>query len=67
MELNEFLLNTPKLNEIPKPGIKSHFKMAPKGEEFNYEINNNLRFVAYDNVNLSNKKNFTFLSYKKSF
>ena len=46
MELNEFLLNTPKLNEIPKPGIKSHFKMAPKGREFNYEINNNLRFAA---------------------
>ena len=39
MELNEFLLNSPKLNEIPKPGIKSHFKMSPKGREFNYEIN----------------------------
>ena len=46
MELNEFLLNSPKLNEIPKPGIKSHFKMAPKGRVFNYEINNNLRFAA---------------------
>ena len=46
MELNEFLLNSPKLNEIPKPGIKSHFKMSPKGREFNYEINKNLRFAA---------------------
>ena len=46
MELNEFLIRSPKLNEIPKPGIKSHFKLAPKGRELNYEINNYIRFAA---------------------
>ena len=46
MELNEFLLKSPKLNEIPKPGIKSQFKMAPKGRNLYSENSNNLRFAA---------------------
>ena len=46
MELNEFLLKSPKLNEIPKPGMKSHFKMAPRGRNLYSENNNNLRFAA---------------------
>ena len=46
MKLNEFLLKSPKLNEIPKPGIKSQLKMAPLGREMYYEKNNNLRYAS---------------------
>ena len=46
MELNEFLLKSSKLNEIPKPGIKSQLKMAPMGREWYYEKSNMLRFAA---------------------
>ena len=46
MELNEFLHKTPKLNEIPKPWIKSQLKMAPMGREGFYEKSNILRFAA---------------------
>ena len=46
MELNEFILKSPKLNEIPKPGFKSQFKMAPKGRNLYSENSNNLRFAA---------------------
>ena len=55
MRLNEFLLKSPKLNEIPKPGIKSQLKMSPQGRQMYYEKNNN-EICCYDNVNLSNKK-----------
>ena len=46
MELNEFLDQSPKLNEIPKPGIKSQLKMAPMWREGCYEKSNKLRFAA---------------------
>ena len=46
MELNEFLLKSPKLNEIPKPGIKSQLKMAPQGREMQHIKKSNLRFAA---------------------
>ncbi len=46
MELNEFLLKSPKLNQIPKPGTKSQLKMAPKGRETYYEKCKILRFAA---------------------
>ena len=46
MELKEFLRKSPKLKEIPKPGIKSHLKMAPQRRETYYEKNNMLRFAA---------------------
>jgi len=46
MKLNEFLLKSPKLNEISKPGIKSQLKMSPQGREIYYEKNNNLRYAA---------------------
>ena len=46
MELNEFLLMSPKLNEIHKPGINSQIKMAPQGRDLYYDKNKNLRFAA---------------------
>ena len=46
MELNEFLLKSTKLNQIPKPGIKSQLKMAPQGRETYYEKSKVLRFAA---------------------
>ena len=46
MELKEFLHKSPKLNEIPKPGVKSHLKMAPQVRETYYENSNMLRFAA---------------------
>ena len=46
MELNDFLIKSPKLNEIPKPGFKSQFKMAPQRRGLYYKKNNNLRFAA---------------------
>ena len=46
MKLNEFLLKSPKLNEIPKPGIKSQLKMSPQGRQMYYEKNNNVRYAA---------------------
>ena len=33
MKLNDFLVKSPKLNEIPKPAIKSQLKMKPHGSE----------------------------------
>ena len=33
MKLTEFLVKSPKLNEIPKPGIKSQLKMEPHEEK----------------------------------
>lgn len=45
MELKEFLNKSLKLNEIPKPGIKSQIKMAPPGRHL-YNENKNLRFAA---------------------
>ena len=46
MELKEFLRKSPKLNEIPKPGVKSHLKMAPQVRDTCYEKSNMLRFAA---------------------
>ena len=46
MELKEFLVKSPKLNEIPKPGIKSQIKMAPRGRHLYNENNNNLKFAS---------------------
>ena len=46
MKLNEFLLKSPKLNDIPKPGIKSQLKMSPQGRQMYYEKNNNVRYAA---------------------
>ena len=46
MELNDFLIKSPKLNEIPKPGFKSQFKMAPQSRGVYYEKKNNLRYAA---------------------
>ena len=46
MELNDFLIKFPKLNEIPKPGFKSQFKMAPNGRESYPKRSNKLRFAA---------------------
>lgn len=46
MELNEFILKSPKLREIPKPGVKSQLKMAPQCREINYKKSNNLRYAA---------------------
>ena len=45
MELKEFLRKSPKLNQIPKPGIKSHLKMAPQGKTC-FQTTNMLRFAA---------------------
>ena len=61
MKLTEFLVKSPKLNEIPKPGIKSQLKMEPHGKQMFYTKKNILRFVANDVVILSNKKSITFL------
>ena len=33
MKLTEFLVKSPKLNEITKPGIKSQLKMEPHGKQ----------------------------------
>ncbi len=33
MKSTKFLVRSPKLNEIPKPGIKSQLKMEPQGEK----------------------------------
>tara|TARA_X000001036_G_scaffold105379_1_gene98501 strand:- start:905 stop:1516 length:612 start_codon:yes stop_codon:yes gene_type:complete len=46
MELNEFLLKSTKLNEIPKPGIKSQFKMLPQLRETYPKKSNKLRFAS---------------------
>ncbi|RZP11964.1 MAG: CoA pyrophosphatase [Flavobacteriales bacterium] len=46
MKLTEFLVKSPKLNEIPKPGIKSQLKMEPHGREICHTNKNNLRFAA---------------------
>ena len=43
MKLTEFLVESPKLNEIPKPGIKSQLKMEPHGREICHTNKNNLR------------------------
>ena len=46
MKLSEFLVRYPKLNEIPKPVIKSQLKMEPHGREICHTEKNNLRFAA---------------------
>ena len=46
MELNEFLCKSPKLNEIPKPGVKSQLKMAPQVRETYYEKCNIVKYAA---------------------
>ena len=33
MDFNEFLIKSPKLDQISKPGIKSQIKMAPESRE----------------------------------
>ena len=63
MKLNEFLIKSPKLNEIPRPGIKSQFKMWPHGRYISHMKKNNLKFGGNCFVILSNKKRITFLSY----
>lgn len=45
MKLTEFLVRSPKLNEITKPGIKSQLKMEPHGKHMFYTKKNILRFV----------------------
>lgn len=46
MDFNEFLIKSPKLDQISKPGIKSQIKMAPKRREIYPKTNKNLRFAA---------------------
>ena len=46
MKLTEFLVNSPKLNEIPKPGIKSQLNMEPHDKQMCHTNKNNLRFAA---------------------
>lgn len=46
MELNDLLINSVKLDEIPKPGIKSQLKMAPQSSKVYFIENNKLRFAA---------------------
>tara|TARA_B100000900_G_scaffold264370_1_gene225525 strand:+ start:117 stop:728 length:612 start_codon:yes stop_codon:yes gene_type:complete len=46
MKLTEFIIKSPKLNEIPKPGIKSQLKMKPHGREMYHTNKNNLRSAA---------------------
>ena len=40
MELNDLLINSVKLDEIPKPGIKSQLKMAPQSSKVYFLENN---------------------------
>ena len=46
MDFNEFLIKSPKLDQISKPGIKSQIKMAPESREIYPKTNKNLRFAA---------------------
>ena len=46
MELNDLLINSVKLSEIPKPGISSQLKMAPRFRKVCFKKNNKLKFAA---------------------
>ncbi len=46
MELSNLLINSVKLDEIPKPGIKSQLKMAPKRSKVYFKNQKKLRFAA---------------------
>ena len=59
MKLMEFLVKSPKLNEITKPGIKSQLKMEPHRRKICHTKKNNLRF-AERCCYLSNKKILLF-------
>ena len=46
MKLNELIINSVKLDEIPKPGIISQLKMAPKDRKVCLKKHKALRFAA---------------------
>ena len=60
MQLDDFLNYELKLNQIPKPGIRSQLKMAPKGRNLNYQKNNNLKFAATAMLLYPRKKSMYF-------
>ena len=61
MKLTEFLVKSPKLNEIPKPGIKSQLKTEPHGKQMFFKKKNIIRFAAMMLLFYLNKKSITFL------
>ena len=61
MKLTEFLVNSSKLNEIPKPGIKSQLNMEPHDKEMCHTNKNNLRFAATILLFIQQKKYYIFV------
>ena len=61
MKLTEFLVNSPKLNEIPKPGIKSQLNMEPHDKQMCHTNKNNLRFAATILLFIQQKKYYIFV------
>lgn len=65
MKLTEFLVRSPKLNEITKPGIKSQLKMEPHGKHMFYKKKKYFKICRNDVVILSNKKKYYIFVFSK--